>query len=1302
MQTPPSRYTFTDNAGNPLVYQEIDPNLKELRETRSILMFLRSNNIGKLIVWLGSGLGESYGLPKWSKLIDLCVDRASDNHELKKALTNKKQRPDAKPEPYLTKSMHRLAVCEAIYQDNPKDFLNLQQELARKFLPARVYKKPVKGPIQSVSARDRMKSTRSTPDPLYAIHTQLNIHRYITTNYDLEIETLLEDLDFPYGSLTGENNTSKNLVEAHSRLGARASSITIRPGNSARLIATAALPNTEEYAIVHVHGSAHVPESLVVFPDQYNALYIDKHREWRAFEDGRNMLFGGNAIIYIATGLEEEDVLRPLRYLRDRSPFAPIYAFIAARHSEEEAVGLVHYVKKQYGINVIIYGRSFKNIPETWKSLEILHPLQNAKGADFIALYEELANIADLHKSVEQQVSKFSTSFPRLSTIYGGVAELKAEKDPVVLERKCTDLALEHLLGFINSATTRWSHQLKAAACDAPTFIVPRTYHIPKHTTTQNTLFEVTIKDSKSRIQTAHLFPLLYSHAGVTLLLIRKGKGKGTVLASVAQRDQNSTMLSLNATWRAEIMLAAIERSQAIVIDHAAQLLCEQSYRPRSIYAHQALKRLIERRHPTVLVVKSDRELATLHALLGNATRMVNVDLMSDPLWEEESKIVKNYSTLRLQLSACRWLNGVLHGMLETIKDKIRKETFLGLVEDKLALLVPRISESTRPTETGSILLDSYQQFYTHSTDNSFRRVEIVLLHIALKWMYVLASPISLATLARAEELLRAIDVHYACIRGNMVGERATPPGSVNGYVKVLEKVVNTAVSLHLIYQIEEKADQPGRYLLHSHTRKILAYRRGVSFEEFHTGDWSSVTMVPLLSSVGVTITHEDYEKSLAFCDNLLGCRPLPTGQRAPWFSGAFSLIRCRFSLGRVLHMGQLFPLEDQEPNLGGNAVPESILARHLRRLCILIPRGNLPKKHRRVIDRRNNFCLEDRIWLFSEMGACSWLMGQAHDAALSFRLALEAVETRYTAANPISRDIEWGAIAARLKINLALVMLDRGNMHQALEYLRDTERFLIKLDKEASLAPPNETMRSVESEQLIASVYCGRALANFALGLTNEALADALALAEDSGASLELRAYCKAVAASILADARQLDRTEVTIGEFEILALDSRRPDLQIAGRLLRCEIDVIRTEVCSPSGQGEILHRLDQLELEAKGIGLERLRLGILLVRARALITWNQLELAAESVTVATCISLSHGLRVKRLCCVALQVALMACRGEGSGSRELLIELRQATLRMRFARLASELTELESSLDDTNRIRAWARSCLPLRSWL
>jgi hypothetical protein len=232
----------------------------------------------------------------------------------------------------------------------------------------------------------KLGAPRPTIDLPMELIRNWGVRRLATYNYDLELEAALEDLDFPLNSLTQYSTPDgPRNHKTRSRIGVIGQTLDITISNAADLIAFAVNYPTGAMQIIHLHGSAASPESLVLTDSDYNYRYTGPSEERAILEDAQELLFTGNAIIFIGLGMSEDDVMRPLRRLAS-SPMRrnrPIFAFLPSLKGQanDECTAIVN--EERYGVQTVFFGTKLALKEEAMFGSWSEHPLVRRMSSSF-------------------------------------------------------------------------------------------------------------------------------------------------------------------------------------------------------------------------------------------------------------------------------------------------------------------------------------------------------------------------------------------------------------------------------------------------------------------------------------------------------------------------------------------------------------------------------------------------------------------------------------------------------------------------------------------------------------------------------------------------------------------------------------------------------------------------------------------------------------------------------------------------------------------------------------------------------
>jgi tetratricopeptide (TPR) repeat protein len=283
-------------------------------------MLAHALNQGTTVAVVGTGCSIPLGYPSWKSfatdLIDQTLDGATGDGGQRERLLRFKDRLSSGQWADSRMLMFSIGVCKRLLggdsaEDNPY----------RRYLEGRF--RPPEGPAQV------------EPNPHRSL-LRLPIHRFVTTNYDVEIER----------ALAAERPESRHL------------SFTQKQDDQLALFALAGVPVTKDKDMVfHCHGRFDDPDSVVASETDYQRWYLaEEEEETSTFLQTFDLLFNSNPILFVGFGLGDEDLLRPLRRIGAASPerrqFRPLFALMSEA-SDGEDWEYHEQLFERYGLNVI-------------------------------------------------------------------------------------------------------------------------------------------------------------------------------------------------------------------------------------------------------------------------------------------------------------------------------------------------------------------------------------------------------------------------------------------------------------------------------------------------------------------------------------------------------------------------------------------------------------------------------------------------------------------------------------------------------------------------------------------------------------------------------------------------------------------------------------------------------------------------------------------------------------------------------------------------------------------------------------
>jgi hypothetical protein len=151
-------------------------------------------------------------------------------------------------------------------------------------------------------------------DPLRLLR-DCEITRFLTTNYDHEIDRRLklEGLTEEHASVPPDR--TEDPLAQHWR------TLVFDRHHVGQMLAFAARDGRHLVEVAHLHGRADAPQDLVVTNEDYQKHYLSIDDQRAGMDDALSAAFGGNAILFVGSGMGEDDLLRPLRqFVGDNVP----------------------------------------------------------------------------------------------------------------------------------------------------------------------------------------------------------------------------------------------------------------------------------------------------------------------------------------------------------------------------------------------------------------------------------------------------------------------------------------------------------------------------------------------------------------------------------------------------------------------------------------------------------------------------------------------------------------------------------------------------------------------------------------------------------------------------------------------------------------------------------------------------------------------------------------------------------------------------------------------------------------------
>lgn len=313
-------------------------------------------------------------------------------------------------------------------------------------------------------------------DPIRSLITSLNVRRFITTNYDREIEDYFERTGYSFDWPDRSGKPSKPLVFGKDGTGSTVRSAVLTEDSVADLVQFAADAGQDERDVFHLHGRNDLPESIIATESDYQQVYLRSDRRKQLFDEALDVVFGANTIVFVGLGMTEEDLLRPLRKFvverpEDRSSDSLIVLMPRTSTDEEEKTQRQLRLKVRYGVDTIIYGDDkLAKVLERIKELREVLRSDNKQplSADLEDLEEDEWKGLEAHVKALNVLTHLFQERTRRSKRFERIHQFSTAKDD---QDEAGESLNRMLHQFIDAAAARVT---TASLCD---FLVGRSEH---------------------------------------------------------------------------------------------------------------------------------------------------------------------------------------------------------------------------------------------------------------------------------------------------------------------------------------------------------------------------------------------------------------------------------------------------------------------------------------------------------------------------------------------------------------------------------------------------------------------------------------------------------------------------------------------------------------------------------------------------------------------------------------------------------------------------------------------------------
>mmetsp|Transcript_29097 Transcript_29097/g.56002 ORF Transcript_29097/g.56002 Transcript_29097/m.56002 type:complete len:770 (-) Transcript_29097:6-2315(-) len=261
--------------------------------------------------------------------------------------------------------------------------------------------------LQHTTFQSRRSLIANRFDPLAKTVRRLGITRYITTNYDLEIERYFQDMGYrKFASEVNRQPAEPELTPPpddeyrSDPTGGVLMDQTFDRKRASELVAFSAGDTGTDAAVFHLHGRATADDGLVITEHDYMELYLreDEHRD--SVNEAITMAFSSAPLVFLGLGMSEADLLRPLRQFmsnRDRTMGYQAVAILPGEKPIEARTKFAVTCFVRYGVHTIFYGSGMVRLgPEGAETGEDVY-------------LDWLCRMLELVKSLSSELKKYET-----------------------------------------------------------------------------------------------------------------------------------------------------------------------------------------------------------------------------------------------------------------------------------------------------------------------------------------------------------------------------------------------------------------------------------------------------------------------------------------------------------------------------------------------------------------------------------------------------------------------------------------------------------------------------------------------------------------------------------------------------------------------------------------------------------------------------------------------------------------------------------------------------------------------------
>ncbi|SDU13790.1 SIR2 family protein [Stappia sp. ES.058] len=295
-------------------------------------------------------------------------------------------------------------------------------------------------------------------DPLVKTARKLKISRFLTTNYDFEIERYFQDAGYrrfehdDHGGPADGSPFPRGYMDLRSHrsdsLGGVFRDLTFRRETASDLVGFSVSDEGVDASVFHLHGRASKEEDIVVTEADYMDLYLRRDAMREMVDEGISIAFSGAPTLFLGLGMTEADLLRPLRQFisdRDREVGYTSIVLLPAEKDEAARAKTSTALYLRYGVHTIFYGGGQVTIGGVPEDIDWLHKI--------LTLVRELTRIVNDRRKALENLKDSGTERSLGTTC--DPAEVKTENGRSMYDTADLFQRLEKALGKLNQDDTR-------------------------------------------------------------------------------------------------------------------------------------------------------------------------------------------------------------------------------------------------------------------------------------------------------------------------------------------------------------------------------------------------------------------------------------------------------------------------------------------------------------------------------------------------------------------------------------------------------------------------------------------------------------------------------------------------------------------------------------------------------------------------------------------------------------------------------------------------------------------------------